>query len=85
MINKIPFIGWLFSSIAAVSLSIPFWICWTWGGIGKKYFYWIPEIYQAISFWNCVGLFIVIAILKGTLIPKLCSVSNDNTQKIEDK
>ncbi len=89
MINKLPFIGWFFSSIAAVSLSIPFWICWTWGGIGKKYFYWFPEIYQSIPFWNCVGLFIVIAILKGTLIPRLFSTSNsqtvNNPEKEEDK
>ena len=83
MINKLPFIGWFFSSIAAVSLSIPFWICWSWGGIGKKYFYFVPEVFQSIPFWNCVGLFIVIAILKGTLIPKLFSVSTSNTQKVK--
>ena len=82
MINKLPFIGWFFSSMAAVSLSIPLWICWTWGGIGRKYFYFVPEVFQSISFWNCVGLFIIIAILKGTLIPKLFSVSN--SQKVNN-
>jgi len=67
MINKIPFLGWFLSCVAATSLSIPFWICWTWGEIGKNYFYFVPE------------LFIVIAILKGTLIPKLFSTSNSQT------
>jgi len=79
MINKIPFFGWFLSCVAATSLSIPFWICWTWGEIGKNYFYFVPETFQVISFWNCVGLFIVIAILKGTLIPKLFSASNSQT------
>jgi hypothetical protein len=76
MWSKIPFLGWILSTVGAVSLSVPFWICWTWGGIGEKYFSWLPLVYQSISFWNCVGLFIVIAIIKGTLIPKLFSVSN---------
>lgn len=65
MINKLPIIGWLLSFVASVSLSIPFWICWTHYGIGAKYFYWLPEVYQHIPFWNCVGLFIVLSIIKG--------------------
>ncbi len=71
MLNKIPFLGWFFSAVAAISLAVPFWLCWTWWGVGVKYFYWLPEIYQIIMFWDCVALFIVIAILKGTLIPRL--------------
>ena len=50
-----------------------FWLIWTIGGIGQKYFYWIPETYQKISFWECIGLFIVISILKNVLIPKFIS------------
>jgi hypothetical protein len=79
MINKIPFFGWILSAMGAISLSIPFWLCWTIGGIGEKYFSWIPEVYQVIPFWHCVSLFIVIAILKGTLTPKLFSISNTQT------
>ncbi len=76
MINKIPFFGWFFLAIASISLSVPFWLCWTVGSIGEEYFYWLPKVYHQISFWECVGLFIVIAIIKGTLTPKLFSVSN---------
>lgn len=76
MLNAIPFIGWIISAITAVSLAIPFWFCWTVMDVGEKYFYFIPETYQSIPFWECVYLFIVIAILKGTLIPRLFHTSN---------
>lgn len=78
MINKLPVIGWLLSIIASVSLSVPFWVVWTYFGIGAKYFYWLPAVYQRIPFWECVGLFIAISIIKGTLIPSLAHVSNTN-------
>ena len=77
MINKIPFIGWLLSAIAAIGLAVPFWLFWTYYSIGSLYFYFLPKIYQSIPFWDCVGLFVVIAILKGTLVPKLFSFSNE--------
>jgi hypothetical protein len=78
MINKLPVIGWLLSLVANVSLSVPFWICWTACGIGAKYFYWLPELYQRIPFWDCVGLFIAISIVKGALVPQFASVSQTN-------
>ena len=77
MINKIPFLGWFFSVMGAIGLSVPFWICWSVGGLGEKYFYWVPLQYQSISFWECVGLFIIIAIIKGSLTPTLFKVSNN--------
>jgi hypothetical protein len=76
MLNAIPFIGWLLSFVFNVSLAIPFWLCWTVFGIGHKYFYFIPPTYQSISFWSCVGLFIVIGILKSVLIPSLATVNS---------
>lgn len=82
MINKLPFIGWFLSFVANVSMSVPFWICWTVCGIGAKYFYFVPEVYRAIPFWNCVGLFIVLSILRG-LVPNIASVSHTNTNKNE--
>lgn len=84
MINKLPIIGWLLSLVANISLSVPFWLIWTVCGIGSKYFYWIPETYQSIPFWNCVGLFMVIAILKSTLTPQFVHVSQSNTNKSTD-
>lgn len=84
MINKIPIVGWGLAIIAAVGLAVPFWFCWTLCGVGEEFFYFIPGVYQKISFWNCIGLFIVIAIIKGTLVPRLFSVSNSqsNSQKV---
>lgn len=81
MINKLPIIGWLFSIIGAVGVSVPFWLFWTVGGLGERYFYFLPPIYQSIPFWDCVGLSIVIAILKGTLTPSFVSVTQTNSQK----
>ncbi len=77
MINKIPFIGWFLSGVAAIGLAVPFWICWTLWGIGETYFYWLPVQYKTIPFWDCVGIFVVVAILKGTLIPNLFTVRNE--------
>ena len=79
MINKLPIIGWILSITAAISLSIPFWICWTCMGLGERYFYFIPNVYTNIPFWHCVGLFVVLKILYGTLTPKLFSVSNSQS------
>lgn len=75
-INAIPFLGWTLDFGFKSSIAIPFWFIWTVLGIGQKYFYFIPARYQVISFWDCVGLFIVIGILKAVLIPTLVSVSN---------
>lgn len=78
MINKLPIIGWALSLIGSASMSVPFWLCWTFAGIGARYFYWLPPVYQDIGFWQCVGLFVVISILKGCF-PVLVTVSQANT------
>ena len=79
--NAIPVIGWILSLIFTVSTSVPFWIAWTVCGIGDKYFYWLPEVYRVIPFWNCVGLFLCIGILKSVLTPTIASVSQSNDNK----
>lgn len=79
--NSIPVIGWLLSLLFTTSTAVPFWIVWTACGFGKIYFYWLPEVYQSIPFWHCVGLFMVIGILMRTLTPKFASVSQTNTTK----
>jgi len=85
VINKIPFFGWFLSIVAAIGLAVPFWFCWTVFGLGPKYFYWLPAVYQSIPFWDAVGLFIVISIVKGTLTPKFARVSNTTTTQVEAK
>ena len=67
MINKLPFIGWIISVLLNISMVVPFWVCWTHYGLGVKYFYFLPPVFQVIGFWACVGLFTVISILKGLL------------------
>jgi hypothetical protein len=85
MLNQLPFIGWILDFIFKVSLALPFWICWTVGGIGQKYFYFLPLVYQKIGFWHCVGIFIVLSILGG-FIKQLSPFSfNQTINKSQDK
>ncbi len=78
MINIIPIIGWLLSLALNASMAVPFWVIWTWSGLGARYFYWLPAVYLDIPFWHTVGLFIVIGILKSVLIPALATVKQEN-------
>ncbi len=73
--NAIPIIGWAMSLLFNTSLAVPFWAIWTHWGLGQKYFYFLPDIYLSIPFWHCVGLFIIISILKTVLIPTLSRTS----------
>lgn len=83
MLNAIPGIGWALDFFFKVSLAIPFWIIWTGFGIGEKFFYFLPPVYQTPGFWNCVGVFIVVPILKLIFVPKLASfhVSQENKEE----
>lgn len=74
MINRLPLIGWMLSFIGATSLSIPFYFIWN--GLAPIYFSWLPEVYHNIPFWHCVGLFIIIPIIKQTLTPQFVKVNN---------
>lgn len=78
MLNAIPIIGWILSLLFSASLALPFWIIWTVNGVGAKYAYWLPNVYQTPGFWECVGIFMVASIIKTVFIPSLASVSNDN-------
>ena len=85
MLNSIPVIGWLMDLGFKISLAFPFWIVWSVCGIGEKYFYFLPQVYKDPGFWDCVGVFIVIPILKSIFLPRL-SVSNKQTVgKTEDE
>ena len=78
MIHKLPIIGWLFGIVAAISLAVPFWICWSVCGIGITFAPWLPVQYQSPGFWQCVGLFICVSIIKTVLVPHFASVSQTN-------
>lgn len=81
MINALPIVGWFLSFAGNVSLAIPFWICWTCCGIGSSYFDFLPECWQSIPFWNCVGIFMSVSIIKTVFVPKLASVSQSADAK----
>lgn len=81
MINALPVVGWILSFIGNVSLSIPFWICWTICGIGSHYFDFLPNHWQAIPFWNCVGLFMSVSIIKTVFVPTIASVTQSADKK----
>lgn len=80
MINAIPVIGWVLSLFFSISLAIPFWLLWTVFGLGDTYAYWLPPIYQHPGFWACVGLFIVISILKSVLLPHFSNSSSSESK-----
>ena len=73
----IPIFGWLIGAVLHTSLAVPFYFIWN--ALAPTYFYWLPPVYQNIGFWECVGLFIVVSILKAVLVPKLASVSTSSS------
>ncbi len=81
MLNSIPIVGWLIDFILKVSLAIPFWVIWTVYGLGARYFYFLPQVYLNVPFWHCVGLFMILPILKTMVVPNFASVSQSNENK----
>ena len=78
MIYSIPIVGWLLGLFFAIGAAVPFWFCWN--ALAPKFFYWLPLVYQQLSFWETVGLFVIISILKSCL-PALVSVNNSSESK----
>ena len=83
MLNAIPILGWFLDLFLTVSLVIPFWIIWTHFGIGETYFYFLPPVYLHPGFWDCVGVFIVVPILKGIFVPRF--ISSSSSSEVEKK
>ena len=81
MINKLPILGWIISFLASASVAVPFWYLWTCYGLGEKYFYFLPAVFQNIGFYDSVGLFVIVSILRPALTPQFASVSNSNTNE----
>jgi hypothetical protein len=83
MLNAIPFVGWFLSLFFAISLAVPFWFVWTVCGIGRAYAYWLPEVYLSPGFWDCVGIFIAMSIIKLVFVPKFAAASSSS--EVEEK
>ena len=82
MIYAIPFVGWLIGFFFHVSLAFPFWICWN--ALAPKFFYFLPSVYHHLGFWETVGLFVVISVLKFVFFPSLSSGSSASKDKDKD-
>jgi hypothetical protein len=73
----IPVIGWLLGPIVAVCVALPFYALWQWFGI-KQFFAFLPPAFLNIGFWETVGLFLTISLLKIVLLPSFsCSCESD--------
>jgi hypothetical protein len=59
--------GIVFSAI----LSIPFY--YLWNALAPTYLYQIPTLYQHFPFWHCMGIFVVIGVVKALLTPNFSS------------
>jgi hypothetical protein len=81
MLNAIPIVGWLISAVTSVSLAVPFWFCWTYWNLGQIYFGFLPPQWRAIPFWHCVGLFVVLSIIKGIAPTLVASSSSSKSEK----
>lgn len=79
MLNFIPVSGWILDLFLKMSLAAPFWFIWTVWGLGEKYFYFLPKVYHGPGFWDCVGVFMVVPILRLIFVPQIVSVTQKNT------
>lgn len=46
-------------------LSVPFYFIWN--ALAPIYFTGLPAVYQFIPFWHCMGLFVLLAIVRALL------------------
>lgn len=81
MIARMPFIGPIIQFVCEVSMAIPFWIAWDLCSIGERFAPFAPKVYHHPGFWNIVGIFISVGILKAVFIPRLVSSSSSSEIK----
>lgn len=79
MLNAIPILGWLISFILAASLSVPFYFLWN--GLAPTYFYWLPKVYLDVPFLHCVGLFMLMPMVKFLVFPGALASASAETKK----
>jgi hypothetical protein len=53
--------------LGAMFWSIPFYFIWN--KLAPIYCYWLPPVYQHLPFWHCMGLFVLLAILRALIYP----------------
>ena len=67
LLMAIPVIGWFLGIMISLFISIPFYFLWNW--LAPIYFYFLPQVYKELPFFNCIGLFILIPIVIKTISP----------------
>lgn len=68
--NGIPVLGWLLSLAIHMSFAFPLWVAWTKNEIGEKFFYFLPEVYYNVGYWEIVGILTCVTILNRALTPR---------------
>ena len=68
MIFFLPIIGPIIGFVLMFFLAIPFY--WLWNAVAPVYFYWLPQVYLHLPFWDCVWLMMLLTILKLILLPR---------------
>lgn len=79
-LNAIPIVGWFISLLVAMSLAVPFWFVWSCLGIGATFFNFLPAVWLTIGFWQTVGVFTCVSILKLVVFPR--SVVNNSNKAV---
>ena len=84
MLNAFPIVGWIASFVIAASVSVPVWYCWTVCGLGRLYGSGLPEVWQSVPYWHCVGLFIVVSTVRSAVLPTNLRAVADAAAKARD-
>lgn len=61
-------LGGCIGTLLGILFTFPvlFWLIWTYFGIGKL-FYFLPETFQVIGFWNIFGIYCIVLLIVGTI------------------
>lgn len=79
MLNYIPVIGWIATFIFSTFISIPFYFIWNW--LAPTYFAFLPKVYLDVPFWDCVGMFMLMPMVKILVYPRRMIASSSSESK----
>jgi hypothetical protein len=74
MVWLVPIVGPLIGFFFMFFLAIPFY--YLWNDLAPTYFYWLPQVYLQLPFWDCVWLMMLIAMLKLIILPRFVTTSS---------
>lgn len=67
MIFILPVIGWAVGILLCLLMAIPLYFAWNW--MVPTYFYFLPEVWHVIPFWDMVWLIALVTMVKWIVIP----------------